>query len=480
MNLKGFINKITVVENSVDMSTLEYHDFNPWPYIRLAILHKYSTIDIHKKKSSKNLQKKRNVSKFINLFKSWQRYIKNPIINEKIDIVFFTRVSESTDVVDGKRFNRYSDSLKYFFSKNYNIKTLEISDIESTSNRVVMDKYITSIDFILKIQQIKYKLYSRMNKVECFKNNTLENEIEQVFGFKVNVAQDIAYIDFLSLKFMKILKSYNPKLLFLTVFYRPEAMAMSLACHRLGIRVIEYQHGAQNDYHAMYTHWMNVPKNDYELIPDVFWMWGSVPKNRIERWSKNTSKHQAVIGGNLWLSFNKQRDVKILKLDKHYKKDKINILVSLQGDRFFSEFLLECIKNSSENIMWHFRDHPRLPLSDKLKKQITNFENVELNFSTETTLYELLKKTDIHITGYSTVAFEAQSFNVPTVFIHSNALNGYNSLINKNGLFYAKDSEELGILIEKLLKEDKKIKADYIISDLETHKATLAELMGAR
>jgi len=53
MNLKGFINKITVVENSVDMSTLEYHDFNPWPYIRLAILHKYSTIDIHKKKSSK-------------------------------------------------------------------------------------------------------------------------------------------------------------------------------------------------------------------------------------------------------------------------------------------------------------------------------------------------------------------------------------------------------------------------------------------
>ena len=296
MDLKKIIKKITAVENSIDIPNLKYHDFNPWPYIRLAILHKYNSINIQTKNSSKIVQKNTNISKLFNLFKSWQRYIENPIINENIDIVFFTRASELTDVIDGKRFNRYSDSLKHFFSKSYKIKTLEISDKIFNIDMLRTDENTINIDFILKIQRIKYKIYSKINKLKPLKYNSIENEIEKVFGFRIDVAEYIVYINFLSLEFMKVLKSYNPKLLFLTVFYRPEAMAMSLACHRLGIRVVEYQHGAQNDYHAMYTHWMNVPKNGYELIPDIFWLWGDVPKSRIEKWSKNTSKHKVVVG----------------------------------------------------------------------------------------------------------------------------------------------------------------------------------------
>ena len=85
--------------------------------------------------------------------------------------------------------------------------------------------------------------------------------------------------------------------------------------------------------------------------------------------------------------------------------------------------------------------------------------------------------TDIHITGYSTVAFEAQNFNVATIFIHPNAMNGYNQLINKNGLFYAENVEDLNRLIDKLSFHKENIKPEYIVSDLGIHKKALYELM---
>ena len=47
-------------------------------------------------------------------------------------------------------------------------------------------------------------------------------------------------------------------------------------------------------------------------------------------------------------------------------------------------------------------------------------------------------------------------------------------------MFYATDTEELKVLIDRLSKEKENIKPDYIVSDLQTHKAVLAELMGTQ
>ena len=252
---------------------------------------------------------------------------------------------------------------------------------------------------------------------------------------------------------------------------------MSLACHKLGIRVIEYQHGAQNDYHPMYTHWDNLPRKGYELIPDVFWMWGEASKKRIVKWAEKTTRHRVIVGGNLWVTCVRDGKSSLKSITESFKEDKTNILISLQGDQFFPTFLLESIENSPKEIMWHFREHPRIPISIKLKNKILKLPNCEITFSSQAPLYELFKYINIHITGYSTVAFEAQSFNIPTVFTHLNAFNGYEDLINQNGLFYADNLESFNALIIKLSSGELKIEYNYIVSNLMTHSNALSLLM---
>ena len=476
MALKEFIEKITFLENQLNLSELQVDDFNPWPYMRLLILNKYKAkeagtgeIAIEKKYKSKSI-----ITRIKFLGKSFLMYISNPVKNKEVDILYFTRQSENQDIINNELFNRYSDSFKYFFSKNNKIKILEICDQEKIKGK---KKYVTYIDFIIKITRIKCKLFLKIQPPDTLVYDDINLIIKKEFGFQIDAVSDLALIHLLSIKFMKILKVYTPKLVFLTVFYRTEAMAMSLACHRLGIRVVEYQHGAQNDYHAMYTHWENIPDGGYELIPDIFWMWGTIPKKRIDTWATNTTKHKALIGGNLWMTYIRKRKLAVEGLTTYYKKNKTNILISLQGDSFSPEFLLDSIKKSSNDLVWHFRDHPRLPISNDLKNKIIELSNCEIEFSSQAPLYELFKSTDIHITGFSTVAFEAQSFNIPTIFTHSNALNGYNDLINKNGLFYAANLEDFNMLLYKLLSNQVSIEPDYIVSDSVVHFDALSKLM---
>jgi hypothetical protein len=473
MNLSLFIKKINSLEKSIKISEINYFDFNPWPYIRLKVLHKYTrgggTPEIEPKKSL--------TSKFKQFYKTFMRYRKNPVKNQGIDIVYFTRTSESKDIIDQHRFNRYADSFESFFSTDYKIKTLEISDEDWVGEKEPINKDITSLDLIIIATRIKIKFLIFFGFVQKMPFASVNQEIEKNFGFQVDMDSELMFLDLLSQEFVKVLKFYQPKLVFLTVFYRLEAMAMSLACQRLGIKVVEYQHGAQNDYHSMYTHWQNIPAQGYELIPDLFWMWGNIPKERIDNWAKNSIKHKVVVGGNLWMTYLSEKEHEVSGIKEFYNQSQTHILISLQGDQFFPRFLIETIAASSNDIIWHFRDHPRLSISRQLRESIAHYENVEIDFSSQAPLYELLKVSDIHLTGYSTVAFEAQNFHVPTVFTHINALNGYAQLINKNGLFYAEDSIELMSRIESLIKHPSPIAADYILSDLSHSKQTLLSIM---
>lgn len=468
MALKNFIGKITSVEHRLNLSELNIYDYNPWPYLRLVILNKYDT-----KRCQVVHRRVVWINKLKNFIKSFFLYMANPVKKEKVDILYFTRQSENQDMVRGETFNRYSDSFKYFFSKKYKVKVLEVCDQENIKSN---NKDVTYIDFLIKKTRIKCKFITKIksSKAPLYDvNQVIENE----FGFQIDVGSDLTFIHHLSADFVKMLRCYEPELVFLASFYRPEAMAMNLACHKLGIRVVEYQHGAQNDYHAMYTHWENIPSKGYELIPDTFWMWGEIPKKRIEIWAEKTTKHTALVGGNLWMTYFRDNEGETKKIIECFKSDRTNILIALQGDKFFPEFLLEGIKNNSDEIMWHFRDHPRIPISSRLKNKILQFPNCKIHSSSQMPLYELLKKIDIHITGYSTVAFEAQSFNIPTIFTHLDALRGYQELINKNGLFYVDSLESFNEIILKLLFNAPNIEPDYIISNSTVHSNTLSMLM---
>ncbi|MGJ8645378.1 MAG: hypothetical protein ACSHXJ_00700 [Marinomonas colpomeniae] len=473
MDLSLFIKKIIDLEKAINISEIKCFDFNPWPYIRLKILEKNNSVD----KSSSEKIKLKTMTKFKNFLRSFLIYRKKPVKNEHADVIYFTRLSESEDLIDGINFNRYADSFKYFFSIDYKIKVLELSDIDWVGSKKYTNLNITYLDFIIKLTKIKFNIFARFKNFNKTEDLDFNKAIEEKFDFKISLNSELIYLNMLSKVFMKILKCYKPKIVVLTVFYRLEAMAMCLACERLGIKTIDYQHGAQNDYHPMYTHWENIPQKGYELIPDIFWMWGDIPKKRIESWAMKSKKHTAIVGGNLWMTYLSQRKSTVENIGMFYQKNRTHILISLQGDAYFPSFLLGAIANSSSDVVWHFRDHPRLAISKELRKSIAQYENTEIEFTSQAPLYELLKLTDVHLTGYSTVAFEAQSFYVPTIFMHVNSLNGYKSLMNKNGLYYVENESDLICVLGRLINESPYITPDYIVSDLAISRTSLSSIL---
>jgi len=474
--LKEFIEKISIVEEQLDLSRLKVDGYNPWPCLRLLILDKYNRRKINAKKRSL-FKKLIALLQWVKLFlRSFFLYISYSLDNTKVDVLFFTRQSDSQKVVNGELFNKYSASFNYFFSKKYKVKELEICDEKQIKgNR----RDVIYYDFILKKTRIKCFLRQFESKVDLQLFDDINHIVQKEFGFKIAPEAVLRFIYALSLEFLKTLKKHNPKLVFLTVFYCPEAMAMCLACHRLGIQVVDYQHGAQNNHHPMYTHWNNIPRKGYELIPSFFWMWGEVSQKRIDMWAVSTIKHKAIVGGDLWLTYSRENDAGITGIEKCYKENKVNILISLQGDVFFPDFLLESMKSSAKGYIWHFRDHPRLPVSKALRKRLMAYPNAEFDYSSNVSLYPLLKYTDIHITAYSTVAFEAQNFNVPTIFIHNEALDCYAELLNKNGLYYVDSCESLNILLTKILSHQSHIEPHYIMCDSQQHDAALKALIGS-
>ena len=120
MNQKKFLNKIKKIENKININKLRYANFNYWPFVRLKILNKYNKV------INVNKESKRSILFLLLMFINLSiKYIKQPLKKESADVLFFTRSSENQDIIDGKLFNKYSDSFIHYYSSFYNIKVIE-------------------------------------------------------------------------------------------------------------------------------------------------------------------------------------------------------------------------------------------------------------------------------------------------------------------------------------------------------------------
>lgn len=438
MNLNKFIEKIRKVESEVNIENITLNDVNIWPIYRLKIYQKY----IKKKITTSFL-----LSKFFNYFlefiTSLFLYIKNPLREKDVDVIYFTRSSESQDIVSKKLFNRYSDTYQYLYSKNKKIQVIESFDFKSHLKGERTNNKIVYIHFLLVIEKFKFYLLSILKKRDL-ELVSLKKSINKHFKFQLDIKNDIFWILHLSKFYEKIIKKFNCKQVLFVCFYRPEAMAICLACKRLNIESIEYQHGIQNDNHPMYSNWTKLPKEGFWLLPSNFWMWEKIFAKRIIKWSKGSKYHNVFVGGNLWIDYQKsflarsKNTILVQKTINRYR-----ILVSLQGDNYLPKFLLDFIKKYANEFDWIFRDHPRIPISTKNRNILEKYSLLNINLSSNCSLYELFKFVNIHITGFSSVGYEASKFNIKTIFFHENAKDGLSDLLNTKNFYFVENENSL-------------------------------------
>ncbi len=229
--------------------------------------------------------------------------------------------------------------------------------------------------------------------------------------------------------FERILKAIKPALVFIADYYNIEGFALNLACRRCGIRSIDIQHGGPLDYHAAYDRWHKIPKDGYELLPSLFWVWNESEKNIISKWSESVSNfHKPFVGGNLWHNMwrNDASDMmkaysnRIAQLKAKVKKLNL-VLFCLQPVYGISDWVLSAMQESQDSCCWFIRFHPTMPNKRKDTETLLyahNIANFEIDQATDLPLTFLLKYTDVLVTFSSSTVIDAENFNVPSIILH--------------------------------------------------------------
>jgi len=253
--------------------------------------------------------------------------------------------------------------------------------------------------------------------------------------------------------FRSVLRTVRPELVFLGCFYHPRGYALSLACRDLAIRSVELQHGQQGDHHPMYNGWTCPPRGGYASIPEVFWMWGERSVRRIEAWAGRTHYHRALLGGNPWLTFCREHPSEVSqdnaawfgRLDDHRGSVALVSLQPVALTDCVPDFLLEAMASSPE-VLWCIRLHPtmiseRSKVKERLGSALAG--RYELERSTSAPLYELLAHVDVHLTGWSSVAYEALALGVHTILTHPNGRDAMGEYVRKGIFGYADNVSDL-------------------------------------
>ena len=494
MEYQRAIEIITKIEREFDVNSIKYDDIKVWPMIRLAIWKRFCQPSRDFMKPNPQLDKVKNYirplkQRIINFSPPFSEFQQNFELNQAspVDVVFFSRAEDHSDLINGTLINRHIDPIIQLIEEIPNVNYLKL---ELLTNKVALEKYP-------RFRETKYlKPFLGFFKSEFIKNfKELRKTVLEISGidlkeeyFLNNLYLTKQYENF----YFNVLSTLKPRRLFLVCYYYLQAMALISACKKLNIQTIDVQHGKQGKYHGMYTHWTKIPPDGYELLPDYFWSWGQESKENIKKWHpKNCNHHKPIIGGNCWLAnwingegykLNLEVDHFISELKNHYSK---LILVTLQTFQEVTDmiptFLAKAMSESSNDWIWLMRLHPlqrsRIEeIRDYLKQY--GIKNFEIEQSTSLPLYALLKHSHYHVTCWSSVCYEALLFGVPTTIIHPTGLELYQQYINEKKFSYAETATELlNHLNQKVNLDLLREETPYIETDLELAKNTISYLL---
>lgn len=253
------------------------------------------------------------------------------------------------------------------------------------------------------------------------------------------------------------LKSARPKLVVIDNWYNGRMMAATAAAKRMGIPIIDLQHGIQEQGHYAYHYWTRIPISQWSTTPDMFWVWGP----RAERLIKDTNREppEVIQGGNMWLNFwveglDSRIQAALSKISAEVSSESFKILITLPAaaDTCW-QFVMELIIQSPSSWSFLLRLHPLDTADPKLvnaRLPITAAK-VSVHAAADWPLYGLLNMIDLHVSPDSTCALEALAFGKPTVLISKSGFACFKHYLEAGVMFYAPTPEAFTSVVREAL-----------------------------
>lgn len=271
--------------------------------------------------------------------------------------------------------------------------------------------------------------------------------------------------------------------LFVVCFYDLNVWPFVIAANRLGIPVIDIQHGKQGEYHHMYSHNIGIQKMR-NMYPSHFWNWGESSAQSIEKWfGEQHASPKCIRGGNLftqkWLhdDFYQPNAAELAFQDL---KNKYNYTVLHCIDRLeeVNNDLYKKTLFENQDVRFAIRLHPaKRGLTSELAKILDGYDNIDIITSTMAPLYWILKEVDVLMTAWSSVCVEALEFNLCTILTHENARNLYRNYIEQGFFDVNIGLSNFRERMENLISGEQLLKSDFIITDETITNQALSKLL---
>ena len=257
------------------------------------------------------------------------------------------------------------------------------------------------------------------------------------------------------------LRCARPGLVVVDWWVNGPMMAAALAAHRLGIPVMDLQHGIQEQTDSAYHLWCKEPAGGWGARPDIFWVRGERAEHLL--YETNRIQQEVLCGGSPWIRrWLSKTDpdlettcAEVRKLIDGYSR---SILVTLLCPASLCfQYLKAVIAKAPTNWIWLVRAHPREKVDLQcIEQELGNSGRaaVRSHNATEWPLYALLRSVDLHVSNHSTCSNEALAFGKPTVLTGEAGLAIFREFVNQGVMFYAERPENFYEIAERAFAVD--------------------------
>lgn len=281
---------------------------------------------------------------------------------------------------------------------------------------------------------------------------TVEDLVERHLGLRLRwweLARYCRNVQAHSLEFMGWLLRGRYGALLLDVWYDEVCMGATLAASRVGLPVVDYQHGLQGSTHPAYSGWWHPRGQLHDLRPSEFWVWSHREAEALLKPGGIAYENSTVqIVGNLWMNAwhvggNDVLEAAVLQARRLRGTAKVCVLVTLQSQTDIPD-ACELLADAPSDWQWLVRVHRRDAAdAERIHALIQGHAaHVDVLVASRLPLYALFQAVDCHVTWFSTCAVEALGFGLPSVILGRSGLDALSDYIADGDMTWASSSAE--------------------------------------